>query len=722
MEHKDTLHVAVAIEADDDGNHPAGDVVAYAFSGGGHLLSSSPLDEAGAARLSVARGKEPSEARIIVGPRLEKPGLTELIRRGATETHVRLDPKKLAPVDIAIGADEWLCWYQRPYVARGTVLKRTLHDGEPLDLPVCGAEVEVYEVDPVWLIVPRLPDTVLEQIRDKVLVRPPRHIRLPDPDPSPLVVSSAHVHAQVQADTAGPGDLEPEVREMAGVFASPAAAPLMHAALSGNLDRLREQLLLNPDITRHVLCLLPRWVTMTLVATTTTNSCGHFRATFARGCKNHDEPDLYFRVFQPRFFLRAPIYDPAPVACYTYWDHPSATDVTLFTSSPLARTCMPCRALDPGSHDNYVAVMNVGNLLTSNIQGVTSPAAPGERGLTLDRRPFGGTLNPHLEFDPRLRDSLGVMYYRVTVQKPGVGTLRELDAHCYRRYTYYVPSDMPGVPGSVIGAPYTLGPKTVTRDTGVVAHLFEIPPGVAPHNGTWSTTTAYETLANAKWDSTVEAPGVAASASADHAGVFELKIELFDASGAPIDVVARHISWLVPRETSLTGADVLHLEPPAPGVVQGNAFVLALHVDNNPCEARIGVPTLNGSADADDCGVIRYEPSQSNAERVQMPYTATHRNGFATHSFTVKRGTNVLTPPTTPGEVGVAPGTFTPDEKVLDMLSRMPAPQPPMSPPCTIGAFLEELGVHTMATDGWSRLSGYDAGDSRAFTLAPEKG
>lgn len=71
----------------------------------------------------------------------------------------------------------------------------------------------------------------------------------------------------------------------------------------------------------------------------------------------------------------------------------------------------------------------------------------------------------------------------------------------------------------------------------------------------------------------------------------------------------------------------------------------------------------------------------------------------------------------------VAAGSFAPGETVLDLLSRMPAPQPPLSPPCTIGAFLaflEDPYVAATATDGWSRLSRYDAHDSRAVTLAPQ--
>jgi hypothetical protein len=38
---------------------------------------------------------------------------------------------------------------------------------------------------------------------------------------------------------------------------------------------------------------------------------------------------------------------------------------------------------------------------------------------------------------------------------------------------------------------------------------------------------------------------------------------------------------------------------------------------------------------------------------------------------------------------------------------------------CTIAGFAETLSVWAMATDGWSRLSGYDDHKVRAFALAP---
>lgn len=707
------LKVTAAIEPDADGALPAGEVVAYAFSPGGRLISSAPLDKGGSAGLKVSVTDEPTGARVIIGPKLDEPDLTELLRRGGVEAHVRLDPKELQPVEIAIGPDLWPCWFLGRCTVRGTVLKRTIHNGEPLDLPVCGAVVEVYEVDPIWILIPRLPDDVIERIRDELL-RP----RIPLPDPPPdfgggIVGPPAPAPAPAPGSDPAPFRLDAQAapHEMARALAAPGAASLTFAAQSASLVQLRQQLVLNPEITRLILCILrPLFVTKTLIGTTTTDECGHFLFTYFRGCNSSDQPDLYFRVLQPLFLgIEIPIYEPTPVYCYTHWDYVCGSEVTIFTSSPFAHTCAPCPPLDPGPHDNYVAVMHVGNLLTSNIFGVPQALAatttPANRGQTIAGQPFGSTLNPHLEFDPQLRDSLGVRYYRVTVQTPGGGSPRELSTECYRHFRH-------SIPGGEVVEPYLLGPNTVNG----VPNLFEIPPSVPPL-GVWSTPNPYEDQANAKWDSTMEAPAVP-DGDPDRSGKFELKIELFDAAGAPVDTAALGIGWLVPRETSVSGAIVLHLDPPAAGVIDGDAFLLPLHADNNHCTAHVDAPVLNGSTAADQCGVMRYAPPQSSGGTVLLHYTASQRNGFATYSFTVKRGVNVVTPPTTSGPV--AGGSFSPSETVLNLLSRMPAPQPPLNPPCTIGAFLEDLYVAATATDGWSRLSGNDASDSRAFTLAPQ--
>jgi hypothetical protein len=39
---------------------------------------------------------------------------------------------------------------------------------------------------------------------------------------------------------------------------------------------------------------------------------------------------------------------------------------------------------------------------------------------------------------------------------------------------------------------------------------------------------------------------------------------------------------------------------------------------------------------------------------------------------------------------------------------------------CTLAGFSQNLGVYAMATNGWSRLSGYDSSAVWAFVLAAQ--
>ena len=136
----------------------------------------------------------------------------------------------------------------------------------------------------------------------------------------------------------------------------------------------------------------------------------------------------------------------------------------------------------------------------------------------------------------------------------------------------------------------------------------------------------------------------------------------------------------------------------------GNAFVMRLHIDNNPTSGHIAAPLLNGSVAANDCGVLAYSPSDT----VTLAYTASHPHGFASRTFRIVRGvTDLSVPGLTVTGAPVGAGSFSDTPSVSTLLAG-----------CPIAGFAEELDVHGTATDGWSRL-GYDASDLRAFVLAP---
>lgn len=166
-------------------------LVAYAFSQSGRLLGRTELKE-GRAEIPTPSTKEPETVRVVIGPRIDDEDegkiLSALVRLGAPERLIRPDQMREV-LRFPVDRDLWWCWL-RFCVARGTLLKRVTTGGLPVDMPVCGAEIEVYEVDPVSVIFPKIPDLVLERIRD--LVRkpwppPPPEERFPGGIPFPPV-------------------------------------------------------------------------------------------------------------------------------------------------------------------------------------------------------------------------------------------------------------------------------------------------------------------------------------------------------------------------------------------------------------------------------------------------------------------------------------------------------------------------------------------------------
>src|SRR5215468_2257695 len=102
-------------------------VVAYAFSSGGQLLGNRALDANGTAILELPGSKEAGSVRVLVGPEVEAKEdlITAILRRGAEERHVRIDPDNLTPsVDIAVIPNKWRCWLLGLCFVRGTLLKR----------------------------------------------------------------------------------------------------------------------------------------------------------------------------------------------------------------------------------------------------------------------------------------------------------------------------------------------------------------------------------------------------------------------------------------------------------------------------------------------------------------------------------------------------------------------------------------------------------------------
>lgn len=689
-------------------------LAAYAFTSGGRMLARAPLPQA-TGDLQFRVGAEAMSVRVLIGPDVEEkePAPSDLLRRGAVERHVRIDAGRLgAEVHVDVIPDVWRCWLRGLCFVRGTLLKREVRGGITVDLPVCDAEVEIFEVDPIFVF--KLPDDVIAGLRRYLidplprrplpgrqpqpgasgppsLPTPPR----PIPDPPPFIEAPDHLI----------GPVFPLIRSRSAALRDavlPAAPESLRAAALRVGDAMfRRELEGNLDFVREYLCLFHPWfVRKDLLRTVRTDECGHFQAILFLGCNNRDKPDLYFRATQRFLWFDVPIYEPLPVRCHTFWDYKCGTEVTLITTSPFARTCRPCPPIN--APDNWVLVMAIGNFPLSRIRGtgVTLQATTNADnvGLTDADGPWGGLLRPRIEFDSSLRDTLGVKYYQVSIRKGSAGNFTILTGDVGRHYIHEVN-------GQPVISPYPLGPQTVNG----VANLFEIPPALPP-DGQWSLPDIVEDTTSAKFPSAVLAP------AADH-GKYQIKVELFDVNGAPVDLMAKGIEFVVPTSTDLSGT-IDTVEASTLGLLDGNSFVMTLHVDNNHCDpAVIDAPVLAGNAASDECGVLTYTPGGGGS--VHFGWTASHPNGiagngFATFSFAIYRGVNLLSiPPGSPtlpvsGMAKIGNAAFANDQTVADLLGS-----------CRIAGFSENLYVAATAIDGLRRLSEYDSSAVRAFVLAP---
>ncbi len=757
--------LSIAVQArfqSTSGSTPKVDAQAYVFSSEAVPLGSAPINEKGEARFSIQASAPADNLRVLVGPKLDAnqpPELDELIRRGAIEQHLAYRPGQRELVaSLTVFEPSWLCWLRSAVFVQGQLLKKVTIGGQQVDFPVCNATVEVYEVDPLYIIIPKLPVLVIDRLRDIIAnARIPKPITegpvrggpipQPGPDPLPIEVTGASLRKLKSTTTLAAHSHALTADSSATLTKLTEASELRYLAQAGSTLQFQQALIQNPVLIRPLLCwLYPRFVTMQRVGTATTDQCGHFRTLFFQGCHNHDTPDLYFKATQTIFGpIKATIYAPTPVACHTWWDYVSGTEVKLYTSSPFAHTCAPCPpVVGPSGSSRWVAFLAIGGLSLSQVYGAskhlrdTRPASEvaARYGLTADGRPFGGQLRPRLLFANEL-EALGVRHYQVSWRRGGSGTFQPLKDGIQHYYRHDVPTPTGPVPA---WTPYTLGPKPVAKGDGTfVPDLTQVPyPSVAPE-GLWDTPPSageiVEHLTSAKLPSHLFVPGLRYDANGaivagttDESGRIQIKVDLFDAQGGPIDINALGIKFVVPDVPDLTGT-IYTTDAQPLGLVSGNSLIVTLHVDNNACYAQLPAPSV-GSTFADECcGVLEVD----DGDVVSLPYQAWHPHGFARYSFQTVRGTRAVlsrtqdpldtsraplvdnpgTPLVNEDPFGGSPATMTVGEL---MTTNLPAGCNPAG--CVVAGFSETLYVDSSATDGWGNELGYDASAVRAFVLS----
>lgn len=487
---------------------------------------------------------------------------------------------------------------------------------------------------------------------------------------------------------------------------------LQFIAQQSTVEEFRQAIIADASLIRFIFCLLfPTWVTGTLVATVTTDRCGNFQDWIALSCFN-PSVNLYFTASVNYGGIEFQIYDPTPISCFTNWDYQCGTQVTLYTDSALAPLCHPCPPID--APENYVLFRAIGNVPLSGIYGtstlLTGVTTSTNMGLAAELyysgvdSPFGNqsgdAIYPRVEFDSALLTSTpGAAYYQISLGTPGTGgtfTYTPLTGAVNRMYNHFVA-------GTLVTSPYNLGPQVVNG----VPNLFAIPPDLPPE-GDWAYPNPPVNLANAVFD----------SSSLSVPGQYQLKLDLFDTNGNQVDIAAAGITYYVPTTTDPDGT-IHTADASTLGLVIGNSFIMPIYIDNNHTSASLPIPTLDGASPDPTCGLLQYSgpnpccPTTGGAGSpggtVTIQYYASHPENFAVFDYRLSRGVNLLTPPTTSGQVSAASNPATVTITAASLLGG-----------CAIAGFGEDIYVAATATDGWYRVSGYDSDPAPVgFVLAP---
>ncbi len=714
----------------------------FVFDRRGKLLAQAPLAD-GVARLSF----DPRRAgapRLLIAPTPKpsdrSPTLETLKRWRAYQPPMRFRANVLEYELRPIPLHYWKWWVWCPCHVIGQVVKPVEHLQSTTDMPVCHARVHICEVDPFWMVLPRLPDPLVLRVRDELLrllepPRPePRIPRLPFPRPFPRPPFPQPSFPQpsfpqpVSLEVEAPRHLEFENTGIAALRPRPLAPALpaipdglrelpapFRTALSSNSPRvLRQHILKHSELMVPLLCRWP-WIWPFLrcdeITVVETDENGRFDAMFFYPCAG-DKPDLYFWVEYCVGGTWTTVYRP-PLPCNIEWNYNCGEEVTLRVTDPRVPWCGEL----PTVEGTAIGVITIGNKINVN-----QLAADG----LYNGAPLGGSLEPAVWFGDGLA-AAGITHYRWSYRRLGTSPAdpwHVVDAPVGRHYGVVTPG------GDLIFKSYPLGP-----DNDVPAQtLFKIPPA-SPPEGSWAPqVNARANTASARFRTGDSSPP---DFSIVEDGLYQLKLELFRVSGTGSSMVvaqATGLDFKVPPANRAapfpTDQELPMVTPPESMLIrngsgQVTALTLKVKVDNNPCEAAIYDPAVPGSTQ--ECGFFSYPDVSAPAPTITLSFLAHHPNQYATFRFDVSRArcsvaqasvapAVALTSSATNGYAHGSGDRFT---KQLAIASLLGSLGPSCSTVCSKAAFAERVHVYATATDGWSRLRYLDASALAAFALAP---
>jgi len=722
-------------------------LAAHLYDTAGNHLESAEVDKAGNFTLGIST-EDLQHAKLFIAP-ANKPGtpsVKDLEKLNAYQPYINRrslsgELTELLPVPELNYQFWWWCTCR----VTGRVTKQVFVGGAWQILPVCKARVHICEVDRWPIIIWQLPDDIIYKIRDEYLaIEWPVP---PIPDPGPL--KGIDIRFPAERVNALSSRAIAAKTKTAAAMAQPAAEVSFaqnnfkaQLASGNSAYHLRLELADNFHLIYPYICYWP-WIwpwfySCEEMAVIETDSDGRFDTDVYYYCFG-DKPDIYVWV---EYFINGQwvtVYNPGR-ACYTHWDYNCGTPINITITDSRVPHCG--RADVRGE---IAEIMSIGNAaytshilqrsVLQTVQGVSFDAhglsdfwlagLPGIRYVN----PFGETLSVVADFGSTLHTS-GVTHYRCSYKKhtdadiPGNWTI--LDNSVFRYYEDEIDDG--------INPPFQQRKGFDLKDASY-AGLYIIPhhdaalqPGIPMPAGT---------LLFRGW---MSEDFIIASIDSNNLqdDLYDFKFELYRiTAGIPERVSMPKSTFQVPNPDdvtlSLPLSNSAYVSAAYPDFhaedyimqdmgIAANAwgYKMSFRVDNNSCNAVIDNITVINSdgttTDSDtECGFAPY--NDKNTSEVEFSFEASHPNNFAIFSFGVIRGNGNPCPDANTGGMVIgdssngyvlSAGKFTKEVAVASLLG-----------PCTQAAFSENLHVYALATDGSSRLHGYDDGAVAAFALEP---
>ena len=753
------------------------DAVAYVFDSKNRLIDKKSLksirDEKVTFDLPTEMKNE--KIKVIVGPRVEIEGPEEkkclaeklpngkkpmrelspkiLIRKGGAEKSVRVREGFLGK-DIVVQKDDIKRWVECTCTVRGRLVKQfILPDGTVKELGVCHACIYIWEVDAFCYIIERLPEYEIFRFRDeliKIIEKWPPEPWPPIPDPGPWppgpgpdpvldaeIIQPFRANIPAEFKLEGGGKLKKSAPKY---FSNPidfsGAQNALRMKKMEELDSiltaqsavsLRREMLLKAKQLIHYLCHFPwiyKYLTKEFLKCACTDSNGYFERVITYPCSG-DKPDLYFTAHQCIDGNWVTLYDPG-MRCHVHWNYECGTEVRLVTTEPGARVCVDDEIEPPPGINTWVEPHGIGGMNLSQIsdEGRVDYYDGSYPGIHfVEKAPFGSTVGFRMGRSNNIPNK-DVYYYRIQYRKGTTGDWHEFNAPVTRHYIHEK--------NNKISYPtLQLGPVPNPLDDSM--HLYRFKPD-KPSDLDPSLSDTFDNWPEDNWFSSdiysgyLNTPSLPGGVDSAH-GLYQLKIEVYNSSGAIVDpdITNPRFAFIIPTAPDSTSvatptAAVPTLTPAHPYDENrdGKGFVFNISIDNRPCSASIDLPVVGGvvidetTPEGFVCGFLEYE----TGDDIKIAFNASQPGNNAEATFTLKRGYTKLNAMSM-SRVEVASALSTgPYQNDSDGDFHQTVDVSQILGKCTNAAFAEYLYVYAKATNGWHRLSGYDAADLRAFALA----